>query len=535
MRLGDILNFPLLRFGILFLFALGAFWGMASCFFLNKKLTFSLLFFIAAIFFHAWCHFFQPSLRSGISVQDFLLQNGFSAYFLIAQTRLYLMYFVLFLFPAISFCHHALLSEQKSWYRGVFLGILFFTGGLNAAVAIVQAHHDIHFLSAGSYDSVATLHACGLLMDYGEAGVFFSSFFSFLIFYGFEKKQSVARVFLLLLFAVLVFFGGFSTQSRNFYAAAILSCILCGVIFWVRKLPKFFLATASLFGFVSLLTMSFVSRHNYVKIDSVRYNHLRAMWAAAKENFWTGTGIGSFQENLFYYAQKLFPTVPVYSDISTNVYFQLLSELGVVGLLLIALLGVVFAKRLLKSRSQTAAGIAMAISFFVGSQAVNAGVAFLTAFVLALCLAYEKGSFFRKTLNVSSFYLLGVCLFLFCTSPVVPLFRWNQTGRTQVPLSVGTLPQPEGRQEGQNHVYFSELVKKYFGKNQVSAPAGISDGLWMKFGTEILLFRQNTSIYIPNEGQPFRVLFSFVDQQGRIVRSWEQKINKSGVAFVECS
>ena len=88
MRLGDLLNFPAMRFEIYFLFLLGSFFGFLSCCLLNKKMTCSILLFFIAIFLHAWCFFYQPSLKSGIAVQDYLLQNAFSANFAIKASLL---------------------------------------------------------------------------------------------------------------------------------------------------------------------------------------------------------------------------------------------------------------------------------------------------------------------------------------------------------------------------------------------------------------------------------------------------------------
>ena len=65
------------------------------------------------------------------------------------------------------------------------------------------------------------------------------------------------------------------------------------------------------------------------------------MWETIKENFFTGTGLGSFSANFQYQVNKL-NLKNIISDIPTNTYFSLVSELGFVGLILIILFSYLF-------------------------------------------------------------------------------------------------------------------------------------------------------------------------------------------------
>ncbi|MES2615562.1 MAG: hypothetical protein V4591_09115, partial [Bdellovibrionota bacterium] len=174
MRLPDILNLPMLRFFIYFLFALGFLVSLVSCLKLKPVLTIGLCLFSGSIFFHAFVIFFLPSFRPGIAFQNYVLQNTFSSYFAISQTRLYMMYPVLFLFPVLSLYLEGFTSNYKHYYARklilIFLSCMF----INNIVVFIQGLWDIHFLAQGSMTSIDANRTPGLFLDSGESGVMYS-------------------------------------------------------------------------------------------------------------------------------------------------------------------------------------------------------------------------------------------------------------------------------------------------------------------------------------------------------------------------
>lgn len=554
-RSPDILSIPVLRFVLYFIFFVGCILGIISCFSLYKKLTMSLILFICSIVIHAIANFYQPSLRFGISFQNYVLQNTITSEFELTQTRLYMLFFICFLFPSISFFSSFFNNKlDKKYITALFISLVscFL---LNCFVAIYQGIVNLNFLAKGSGTSVEANRAPGLLDDSSVAGFLFAVIGTFLFaIITHDKVKNKAKI-ICFLFFILNLFAGIMNNSRAFFvglfsAIFILIIIKIFQIIYRKKYKLLFilisisaavifiiditLSFKSISGFSRLHSLMHVIQSNgnlftrYALLDSQRATHLQIMWETIKENFYSGTGLGSYASNFYYYMDKLNIKSSIILDIPTNAYFSIISELGLSGLLLIVFCLFLFIYYIIKQKNNPIffsniynliigrvfpiwSGIPFLILILVAYMFYFPAISYIACLIIAPCIvtfinskkSYEKlASVFFFSLSV---HLISVVAYLTFTAQPVPSFRWDKRGTPQVPMTIGSLPQPQGQTEKEK-LYFSKLLDQILGgSGYLFKPDGASEGQWFKPKTDFLILQPEYRIYIGPDNRSFPV------------------------------
>ena len=559
-RSPNILQLPLLRFGIYLLFLFGFAIGVVTSYKIYKKVVLSILLFIFAITVHAFSNFYQPSLSFGISIQNYVLQPNITSDFAIAQTRLYMIFLVCFIFPALTF-FNSIFNDQCIKLRKYFLSTFLICFILNAFTLIYQGLININFLSKGSLTAVDANRAPGLLDDSGVASFFFSIISSILFIIIFNYETKIKYKIILFSLLILSIISGFINGSRSYYTGFILTIIIFLIYKFIKKtLQKNYLYLFStsfiIISFCFLINLfsnyyqisslirlknffnAIISSGNlfqkYAIIDVQRSSHLRIMWETIKENFFTGTGLGSFSANFQYQVNKL-NLKNIISDIPTNTYFSLVSELGFVGLILIILFSYLFIYYIINYNkinndknelnslnilkiTPIWAGVSYFILglvsylFYMPSLAFIGSCLFASYLIIFMRQSKKNETYVSLVFCFMSIYLFSVCIYLTLTAPIVPLFQYEKTGIIQIPSPVGTLPQPEGHFE-KDKVYFSALLQ---GKNVFFRPKDSLDGQWFKPSTQFILTGLNYRIFIGPENRtyPVNVNITFYNQNG---------------------
>ena len=538
MRLPNFVHLPILRFIIYLSFFIGFIFSTFSCFKLNKKITFGILIFIFFIFLHAFIQYFLPSFQSGIAFQNYILQETFTSSFAIAQTRLFLLFPILLIFPVLSLYLEGLQSDKRDYIIKLIFLILLLAIFFNDIIIIIQHFWNFKFLWEGSGTSIDSHRPPGLFSDSGESGAVYSLAYGSIFFLPslFNSKsdlylqKNITRLLILLIF-ILTTGTGFLINSRiYFFSFTIISVIfLLSQCFQLKRIKSVITGTC----FV-LLGISYYLYHSqieqrifsifkklyaikgdfftkYAHIDFARANHLRVMWHAIKEHFWTGTGVGSFHQNLYSYYSLFSPKDTMTVDLPTNIFLQLTSELGPVGLGIIIFVIIslsrkafIFVKNRKKTESQLLSLISLSVFliipflciFFIGYNLIFPSI---TILILLTILSEDK--IILKSLNIltysGSLYLLLVCVFFLNHMPRVPEFRWKENHQPQIPMDAYKLPQPDGHKDS-GKLYFSEFIRKIFPIKMQDDLNQKTNGRWLHFNNELLLTKNSVRIYIPH-------------------------------------
>ncbi len=552
-RFPYILKIPSLKFVILFTFFVGCLLGILSCFYKFKRLTIALLFFTFCIFFHALCNFYQPSLRTNISIQNYSVISNITSDFLFSQTRLYLMYFVLFLFPVTTFLFH--IKENKNSKLGIYLVIsLFFITLVNSVVAIYQGKININFLAAESLAAIEAGRAPALFDDSGVAAFFFAISASvFLANLAFLKLSFISKL-INIFFLTLTITTGIINDSRSFYIGFLINIIFIIFIkiflFFKNKEYKNLITTTFIVTIIffigyylynnstsnSLIRIKHFVNNNlnelsfhslYNNLDSDRYKHFLIMVENIKSNLFSGSGLGSFLGNIEIYKKRLNLT-EVAPDVPTNLFLSLVSELGIiVGLFpifllcfpfLIAFWKVVNLNNINSVQLKTNINIVSTISIFSGFSFIvlsfTSYMIFVPSLAIIACFLIVSPftllaepqrnkvfSFLFYSILLLSFYLLAICGKLIYQSKPIPYFHWHDRGIAQTPLEIGQLPQTKNS-VNPNRIYFAKFLSP---SEYLFLPAGASKGRWLKQNTELLLLTKDMRIYIGPESRHFPV------------------------------
>ncbi|KAB8029226.1 O-antigen ligase family protein [Fluviispira multicolorata] len=548
-RIPDIFSQSILRFFLYFLFLVGFIFGVAAVLPKFKVLTFSIFLFISMIILHSFTHFYLPSLRHGIALQNYILQNNITADFEISQTRLYMLFFVLFIIPAMNFFSDLFSQKLKYIYLKVFFYSFIIGAILNSFIALYQGLINLNFLAQGSGTSLAANRAPALLEDSGIASLYFS--ITFIVFFvaAFDKILSSKLRGFLFLVSLLSLSAGIMNDSRSFY----LACALSISIFLITRLYNliknkqykfiFYLSIiiSSISGVLLIVLQNFdktgfkriingILEINwnfnllsmYQQFDYQRTKHLEIMLHSIRDHFPIGTGFGSFATNFYQYKKS---GEQVELDLPTNMYFSLISELGIIGVLLLIFSLVILTHFFWKQKNNNDleiksyfiknllikwTSISLLFYAFISYLTSNATSAFFTALVFASSLIFlidnnkKAEKICSNILLASSIFLFSSSLYLINNAPSIPEFRWKERNEPQIPQPVGELPQPEGLKD-QKRLYFSQIIKnKISGTEKLYKPTGAQDGIWAAPSTEIVLMKDNLRIYVGSNSEFFR-------------------------------
>jgi hypothetical protein len=272
-----------------------------------------------------------------------------------------MMFLVCFLFPSIRFFSDIFNSKTNEKLSKSLIFSFAVSFILNALAAIYQGIFNIHFLTQGSGTSLDAQRAPGLLDDSGVASFFFAITGFIFIALIFNKYINIKYKITSFILFILNLISGISNNSRTFFIGLFSSILILLIIKTIENLInkkyKLILGILSISTFATLViyfismfkSLQGLSRlqsifyalssrgtffERYALIDEQRAAHLQIMWVTIKEHFYTGTGLGSFASNFYTQYNKL-NLKNISLDIPTNTYLSLISELGLVGLLLI--------------------------------------------------------------------------------------------------------------------------------------------------------------------------------------------------------
>lgn len=558
-RFPDIFSASIFRFFIYFIFIIGFIVGLISCFIRNKKITISLFLFICAIIIHAFSIYYQPSLRPNISIQNYVLQNNITSDFLMTQARLYMIFIVCFIFPAISFFSDFFEKKKFNKYIKILFISYLICFILNSFVSMYQSLVDIQFFAKGNGTSVNSSRSSGLLDDSGVASCFFAITISVMIPTFFRKEIILKYKILTFILIIFCLLSGLLNNSRSFIVGIVGTFIIFSIYEIIvniknkefKLLFKFFIfltvnvsiifvllnyklntAITRLNSFFNaiLINRSFIGK--YSLIDEQRSAHLQIMLESIKEKFFIGTGFGSFSYNFYYQINKDLSLKNTIYDMPTNTFFSIISDLGIVGLLLILFFVFIYFNYIFKFSYSNLiennifnlivvrlfpiwAGVIFFILALIGYMFYIPSMAYISCLIVAPCIIVfiKKGKYYERFFYVFflglSSYLMIVVIYLAILAPKVPAFQWESRGVPQVPMPLGSLPQPQGQTE-KNKIYFSNLIYKFLGDNLLFKPDGAFDGQWFKSETEFLLNHANYRIYIGPETRNFPIEVSIV-------------------------
>ncbi|WGL58968.1 O-antigen ligase family protein [Pigmentibacter sp. JX0631] len=550
-RIPYILNIPNLKFLILGCFFLGFIFGLFYCLINFTKVSLSLLLFIGCIFLHAFCNFYQPSLRSAISIQNYSFTNTITSDFLFTQTRLYLMYFILFMFPVATF-----FNSQREYPSNKVLNFFFieffFIVIINSVVSIYQSKVNIHFLAEESLTSIEAFRAPALLDDSGVASFFFAIFSGTFLSFVFLVKSSKFTKYTYFILFLLTAISGILNNSRSFYlgiSAIIFFIFIINLIYYVKNLNfKSFLKITIAYSLITLISYIFYTFSNttsiiriknsfknitndfsiislYQYFDYERYKHLSILIENLKEHFYTGSGVGSFLGYIDYYAKKLnFPNI--IPDVPTNLTLALFSELGVIVgsaiLLISVIIFIIGVKHVFKNieKNQNNNQLNVILNFSVLAMipflalSLTSYMIFVPSLAIIACFSIcspililtpnQLKKFFTFLTWLIAFlniYILGVCFYLAYNSSSIPQFKWQERGIPQFPVGIGKLPQTTENINKQRKYFSSFFTPSQF----LFIPKGADQGRWLKPNTEILFKIKELRIYLGPETRHFPV------------------------------
>ena len=562
MRLGDILQLPFLRLGAYGLFAVGSLAGLIACVLLqsiNKK---SYLLLGAGILLHTLACFFAPSFRQGVAWQDYILAQDFSATFGLLEARLEIFNPLVFFFPVCAWLHDPCLKRKQSTSKKIKF-LLFFSLFANAFFAAVQGLGNWQFATIGSNKSVEVRRAPALFLDSGESSLVFGLGFGWSLLWWITKPKQLYPATI----ALLCLIGSYFAASRICYLIVTLS--ICGAAFLVFKRfgglsrsPLRASASASKnplskwgVGFIMLLMLGSISylwianplhlksisriQTSFLEwfqapdsslwsflqaLDLERTHHLQVMLDSFFAHPFTGTGLGSFIANLINATPRLFPGQPFTMDLPTNFYFAWLSNWGLTGAILLILGAVLFCRW---AKTVTLPWLMGALLALV---TLCFGYNFLyPTFSIAFCLLFamwqqKQPSLFSRTLQIVGLGLLIEGIYQLAVAPPVPGFWWAERQTVQIPHD-GPILRPTPRETGR--VYWSDLIPQ--NRASLGIPTQAQAGHLLKGQNEILVFRPDYRIFVPNAYPPFSP-FYFVNQGGKMAKSsrTEEKTTPTG-------
>lgn len=515
--------------------------------------VYSLLFYLGMLG-HAFVIFNQPSFASGISFKNsYVLADFDSSPWVISSNlsfnfaNLYLNNFFKFLFPALAIIS---LSQKHQIIIFKWIRFAFIVGFLaNSALATYQGIVELTFWAEGSGTAVAAGRAPAFLEASGSSSVYFATMVV-AIFWNLVFAKSTYSAFWSGVLLVIGFTGGVFAGGRVFFSSCLVSMSI-GLILSIFQSLKtrdrrrfFFLTAISGVGVIIFLHLFLIHPFPDSKvitdsvktilykklsvwkaletIDELRFGHVIVMWRAFTDHFWTGTGLGSTLANVYTYGYHL--KIPkLLNDFPSCFYLQLMSELGIVGLILVILIIRIWLKqifilggnnieietsdldysKLLYWLIPTACGAttSLLVSFLIGVHFVYSIISIIATLALAIALLMMHNQpkiliessifvrFWRYIIPAMIAYLFLIGSVQALTPPRIPAFRWLEREIPQIPYHL------KGEMEGRS-------------------------GYWLTGGSEILLKSQLTNLYIlhPDNSFPVKVKLELINTSAKKIQ-----------------
>lgn len=461
--------------------------GLLAAFMLLRSSPRTLFYYVLTgflLYFHAITNHFAPSLSLSMDVPilDYILAPGVSAKWSLGVAKSYLEHTLL---NALILTPILFLNRKKSQRLLKQIAcVVLFSILMNVTFIAVQKFWDKSFFTAGSGTALSASRLPGLLEDSGASSIFLLLALSITL----QTSISLTKLFPKALFGILslgIFYLGLVSQGRIFIAGSIILSTLL-ILFNLRQLFakqsfKSVLIGAILLGTVGTLSFTYqASRdtrrvsHTFNKIeklgfnlnalksiDNTRFIHSLAMLDAYKERPIRGHGLGAFHAINKHYEKKMKVSSAV--DWPTSFYFQMLSELGLAGALILICIFASYTYLLflyIKSKKPT----------LTHSLAISGLTASLISLTVGIHYVFDSISILFAIFAISSFYLLeemspkfliflrgaatGLIILLLTLSVAnvndanseIPIFKWDKTGHAQVPNNLKeTIDNKKGR------------------------------------------------------------------------------------------
>ncbi|MFW7378369.1 MAG: hypothetical protein ACOH5I_06165 [Oligoflexus sp.] len=479
------------------------------------------LVFSIVVLTHSYAKIYMPSLDFLTPRLDYLLPGNISSNFSFNIAKTYILNIVLasvILIPLIFDKNVTPQHQNKFFYLLVALYII------NIIVVFIQSN-DISFLTKGSGTAVSTRRPPGLLEDSGASTVVLSTFFAgFLSYIIFFKKNAYYWIFALLL-PFCAYLGSF-TKGRVYFVAIILSSFSLFLLMlflkeknekkkWLHKGAIFLMLMTSLIAILWAIPRLYKRRGTTLSLilddplkflqglDPVRFLHAKTMLAAFTDHPFFGTGLGSFHFVYHMYVDIVFaPGDSKFSDLPTNLYLALPSELGLAGIIIITTSLILFVSATVTSLRNSertkldlfiiGATINLVFCFLVGIHIVFKSAALMVSLSILWTIRESwKSNWTRKLLITSGAavtLLLSTSILVdYFNAPRAPEFYWQERGKPQVPVSVNV---------------------------PIGAPG---PGVWFNSGAEILLQSNPVEFFVelPPEYYPLKAKVYLYDQLGK--------------------
>ncbi len=496
---------------------------------------------ISLIAFNSFAQIYWPSLRIGVPIQDYLLHDQVSAHYSFDSAKIYLTNLTFAVFPAMASASAFPLIPLKRRRLSAYLVALGFI--VNFVVIFYQTHINLSWLAAGSGTALSAQRAPGLLEDSGASTVFCSALVVGLFFVAVFGRWLPRVRFVWFVTFVIALVMGSGTGGRIYFVAVaggvgigvlleifrflftdrrlrtlltgfVISAVVVFLLYWLSPHDRLATLVAavphSTDGFFPWLNQRLLS------IDPVRALHMKTMLKAFIDHPWIGTGLGTFysnyQGNL---AWALQTGGVVFADPPASFYLMLLSELGIVGILLISSFFVIMmgsCHRILvisdiQSRPAilrhewrcfaTGCLIGISVSFFIGTHLLFLSISsILGVIIFGLCIK-DDGALLPSRHISSAIWICVALLFitnsyLIYAAPRAPAFRWADRGKPQVPVSLIVPIDPHGRR-----------------------------GVWLSSGGELVYELRPIEVFLemPPESYPLKLELELISGDGQVLET----------------
>ncbi len=428
----------------------------------------------ALVLLYSWCSVYQPALRFGVPIQDWTLAGGVSSNYSFGQFKIYVLN-ILLLLP--GFLVELKGGQRKASPESPFLlKLLIACLLINVLIALYQGTVNLSFLGAGSGSAVSSGRAAAMLEDSGASTVYFAAMISAIVailLYSLKTTRMLLPTTCALIF---IAWGASFSGGRTFFLSLLISSTILITLKGIalsKSMPATQLIKFSGFSTGLLISAFYIMRHNmealkpiqnlinliltnkwdinqlFANLDQTRKIQWLTMIKAWMDHPLLGSGFGTFYSNFFQnlaWAKQWGGDAQ--PDVPTSLYFMLLSEGGVVGVLMIFFwAGLLYLSYQQVVNRKTSADrsssfvfgilISLSLSFLVGTHIIFRSISVLVA--MAIAQSTVNPTAFTRTLMRIAGSLIAILLTLGIITKVVTAprpveFFWTINNSPQVPV-----------------------------------------------------------------------------------------------------
>jgi hypothetical protein len=397
-----------------------------------------------AVLLHSWSFLYQPNLRFGVPVYDYLVGNNVSSGHCWMFAKIYTARFA-FIALGVMFWSDVLKRGSDVSRRAPMVAVVVVFLA-QFVVAHLQAHGYWASSWNGSGSSLGASRVPGLFEDSGAFSVNMGIAFAGLLAYGSQLKKTSWKIL-----AVLVVCGALwslkPVSGRLMMQLPILGVVTALLIQGFQLKSSKMMRPTVLLGLCFLIygllwfyghlaaqperEYLFLDYYLYL-VDSVRGVNWKASMIAINAHPFFGSGLGAyFGEYDLYAKQALTDGGYIFYDPPANFYLMILSELGIAGCLLWAWFFLGLGKIW---RSQSIVTVAI-VAASLWSLMVGVHILFISFVVMAPLALKIRADLAKppnaRMLGAVIFFLLLPVVWRVATAPEPAHFREHERGRLQ--------------------------------------------------------------------------------------------------------